>query len=128
MNESRHSISLDQAKKMTAKYREEKKKVLKEDYGKSDILPISETFDRAAFDQLLAQPGCVSIRAYYGMDEENLVHLIVVGVNEKGEDMLPTESAAARSGSSTETTSYLLVENATRCPPTCPPPVTGGGL
>ncbi len=39
-----HFISLDEAKKMTKKFREEKEKVVKDEYKNKDILPICETF------------------------------------------------------------------------------------
>lgn len=117
---SKHFISLDEAKKMTKKFREEKKKVVKDEYKDKDILPICETFERSAFDSLLAQPGCVSVRAYYSMDDALKIHLVVVGVNEKNEDMLPSEVSTDVMRTASGDNSVIL-ENAYRCPSECPP-------
>lgn len=134
--ESKHLISLDTAKKMTAKFRESKKGLVSDTFRGKDPLPICETFDRAAFDQILAQPGCVGVRAYYGMDDTNGVHLIFVGVNEKDEDMIEeqntatlSKSAASATTASSTTGGGVVVENGTRCPTSCPPSSTlNGGL
>lgn len=90
-----HSISLEQAITMTSLYR-------------SAIpagMPISETFHLASVNTLLSQPGCTALRIYYGKKEDGTIHAILVGVNEKGEDI----------------TEGMLLEEGNRCPPYCPP-------
>lgn len=125
---SKHFISLDQAKKMTKKFRGEKKKLVKDEHHAKEPLPVCETFERAGFDALLAQPGCVAVRCYYSMDDEMKVHLVIVGVNEKDEDIIPNQSSSVSSktmslssldGGQTEA---VILENANRCPTQCPPP------
>lgn len=122
--ESKHLISLDQAKHMTARFRKEKTLMLREEFVKKDVLPICETFERSAFDQILAQPGCVGVRAYYGMDENLGVHLLFVGTNEKNEDILPLEDTAykMRAAATEGTGNAVIAENGSRCPSDCPPP------
>jgi hypothetical protein len=120
---SKHYISLDVAKKMTKKYRDDKGKIIKDEYKDKNILPICETFERGAFDTLLAQPGCVGVRAYYSMDDDKNVHLIIVGVNEKNEDILPAPAPTSdtfAAGSLSDGGGEIL-ENASRCPSECPP-------
>lgn len=97
--EDAHFISLETAIAMTTRLRSHHNRVL----------PVSETFDRVAFDQLLSQPGCTQLRIYYGMDEAMQTHAIVVGVNEKNEDILPT----------TENPDGVIVEAGKLCPPFC---------
>ena len=130
--ESKHLISIDQAKKLTSQFRENKKALISDSYRSKDPLPICETFDRSAFDQILAQPGCVGVRAYYGMDDNGGVHLIFVGVNEKNEDMIEQTDSFMRKTAETATSSSstgLLVENGTKCPTDCPPSSTlNGGI
>jgi hypothetical protein len=75
---------------MTTRYRAQKDAVLAPGLAGRNLLPISETFDRSAFDQLLAQPGCTGVRLYYGMDETLQLHAVIVGINAKDEDILPT--------------------------------------
>jgi hypothetical protein len=111
-----HFISLDQAIGMTTLYREEKENILIPELREQNILAICETFDRAAFDALLAQDGCEGIRIYYGMEEGLKVRAIFVGVNEENEDMLP-------SGEGLESTEgNNIVEAGQVCPVLCPPP------
>jgi hypothetical protein len=123
---TRHRISLDKAKQMTSKYRDNKKKILKDEYGNKPTLPICETFDRAAFEELLAVPGCVSIRAYFGMNEELDVSLIFVAVNDKNEDILPSVQTLPEGDTSMlameSDDDVPVVDNGLRCPTYCPPP------
>ena len=102
-----HFISLEQAKQMTATYRAEKE----------NILPFSETFERTAFDALLAEDGCEGIRIYFGMNADLMIKVIVVGVNDKNMDILPQEQ-----GSTMAAGDGKIVEEGQRCPDYCPPP------
>ena len=123
---TRHRITLDNAKQLTKKYRDNKKKILKDEYGNKPTLPICETFDRDAFEELLAVPGCVSIRAYFGMDEELNVKLIFVAVNDKNEDILPQVQILPEGDTGMLAMSsdddVPISNTGDRCPPTCPPP------
>ncbi len=74
---------------MTARYRTEREIILAEKYRDQDISAVSETFNRDAFDALLAIEGCAGLRIYYSMDEALKVHPIIVAVNEANKDILP---------------------------------------
>ena len=123
MSTLKHSISQDKVKQLTSNYEENKKKILKDEFQEETILPTSETFDRAAFDQLLSQEGCVGIRIYYGMDEESNVKLVAVGVDKNGQDIL-TSTTASKKTTNNETTddAVFALSDGLRCPPYCPPP------
>src|SRR5450432_2758566 len=82
-------ISLDKARQMIKKYRDEKENILIRELQDMGIMPVCETFNREMFDKLLQQDGCVGLRTYPGMDGELKIRLITVGVNVNGEDMLP---------------------------------------
>jgi hypothetical protein len=110
-------ISLQQAVAMTTLYRQEKENILAVPFKGQNILARSETFDREVFDTLLAKTGCVALRIYYGMDADLKVHAIIVAVNDKNEDMLPTTGA-----SMTEDGDDDIAEQGKRCPDDCPPP------
>jgi hypothetical protein len=103
-----HFIPLDQAKKMTALYRQQKENILSDEYKGKDILSFSETFDAEAFRTLLSKEGCKSLRIYFGMDDGLKIHLITVGVNVNDEEMLAGDDVA--------------IEEGATCPPICPPP------
>ena len=103
-----HFIPLIDAIDMTNLYRSQLENILQPEMKDREILPLSETFSREAFDTLLAQEGCEGIRFYLGMDESLKIHIIAVGVNNMNEDMLNDQES-------------LIIENSWRCPNTCPP-------
>ncbi len=114
-----HFITLEKAKQMTSLYRKEKENLLKPEQKDKNILPVAETFERIAFDTLLAKKGCASIRIYYGMDEELKVHAIIVGADESGTDIIATQvsdSSSLEGGADDD-----IVEEGQRCPTVCPP-------
>jgi hypothetical protein len=73
-----HDISLNEAADLTQRFREN--------------LPIidhtiAEYFGKSALEELLDQNGCVGIRIYYGIDIEMKKRLVIVGVNNEGNDL-----------------------------------------
>ena len=103
-------ITLQQAIDMTTAFRNNAG-------GLAPKLPIPrcETFDRAAIDQILSQAGCVKIRIYAGLNKSLEYRSIVVGVNDKDEDMLPAATDTSGDGN-------IISEDGITCPPFCPPP------
>ncbi|MBL0883467.1 MAG: hypothetical protein IBJ16_09025 [Chitinophagaceae bacterium] len=93
-----HLISLEEAIDMTSRYQAE--------------IPAgmvnSERFNKESVLALLSQPGCVSMRIYYGKQKNDTIHAILVGVDESGADMVQT--------------SNFILEEGDRCPPNCPIP------
>jgi hypothetical protein len=111
-----HSISLDQAKKMTKKFRDDKDKIIKPEHHGKHLLPDCESFDRTAFDDLLRREDCKGVRIYYGMKEGELqLHAIIVGFDADGKDILPEEAKVM------DSTTAVIVEQGSVCPPDCPP-------
>lgn len=106
-------IDLDKAKKMTALYRAEKDNILIESERGKNIMPVCETIDLDKLNLILSQPGCRGIRIYYGMDDNKLLHSIIVGTDESGKDILP--------GTETEAEESYILNEAQRCPTFCPP-------
>lgn len=113
--ENDHLISLQKAVEMTTRYRREKETILASQYQEQNILPNSETFNRAGIEKLLAETNCAGIRIYYGMDETLKSHAILVGVNKANEDILPLSS------NSLSGTDEPILEEGQRCPDICPP-------
>ena len=93
---------------MNRAYRKDSESILDPSMQGKSILPFSETFNREAFDNLLAQDGCEGIRLYYGMDADKKVHIIAVAVNKENVDIIPAGAE-------------MLIENGIRCPLVCPP-------
>ena len=107
-------ISLNTAIDMTSRYRSDKESILALSYQNQNILPNSETFNRNAFDVLLALDACAALRIYYGMDANSKVHAIIVPVNSSNQDILPFSNALSISNPG-------IVEEGQRCPDLCPP-------
>ena len=115
-------ITLEKAVQMTTLYRQQKENILADPFKGQNILVLSETFERESFDALLSEDDCTSIRIYYGMSDDLKIHAIGVGVNSKGEDILPSEGIpAAESKVAALTTPPVVVEEGLRCPDHCPP-------
>jgi hypothetical protein len=106
-------ISLKKAIEMTTLYREQMDTILADDFKGQDILVRSETFSSVQVEKLLAKPGCIELRIYYGMSQDLKIHALLVGVNESGEDIL--------SNAPLNSDDESVVEEARRCPPICPP-------
>lgn len=104
-------ITLQQAIALTDNYRNEKENILAPASKGKDILPLSETFDRASFDALLAETDATFIRIYLGMDSDFKIRLVAVAADSKNVDILPVGGSVAN-----------IVEDGIRCPPNCPPP------
>jgi hypothetical protein len=111
-------ISLEEAIAMTTLFRKQLENLLNPVFSGKNILPICETFDRDVFDKILSQTGCVKLRIYSGLSPDLMRKSIIVGVNEKDEDMLPSsEVLSATDGDD----GYLIGEEGQTCPPYCPP-------
>jgi hypothetical protein len=68
-----HRISLDEAAEQTRRFRE----------SRVD----AAMFLRDDVQALLAQPECRGVRIYFGRNKEGRDSLVLVGVNEKGDDL-----------------------------------------
>ncbi|GAB4093290.1 Hint domain-containing protein [Flaviaesturariibacter terrae] len=102
-----HEIDLQTAVNMTTLYRQNRDKMMAADF--SGAMPFSETFDVSAFQTLLDQ-NPTQIRVYYGMNSDNSIHAIFVGVDDKGNDMFPGQPLDGK-----------IMDNGMRCPLNCPP-------
>jgi hypothetical protein len=122
MSTLKHAVSLNKAKQLTSHYEKNKAKILKDEFHGKATLPTSETFDRAAFDAILAKEGCVKIRIYYGMDEDLQVKLVVVGVDENDQDISTSNANKKSKNQDIKDEPVFAFSDSTRCPPNCPPP------
>lgn len=133
LNQLNHDIPLPLAMEMIARYRAQCEVILKPEFQNKEVLPYCETFQADAFARILAQPSCVGVRAYLGMDKEDKVKLIFFGVNDQYKDIIPsdsgTQSFKASTGRSPAGASAtedegddegVIIEEGQRCPPLCP--------
>ena len=123
MSTSKLSISTEQIKNLKFKYAQNKNSILKEPFNQNDTLPTSETFERAAFDKILAQDGCVGVRIYYGMDDDLQVSLILIGVDRNGQDIQKTGgNLSKKKDGDISDDPIMAFSGGLRCPPNCEPP------
>jgi hypothetical protein len=107
MSTSTHVISLQEAIALTARYRASK--------------PLNgficETFEKQSVLALLSTPSAENLRIYMGEKENGDICAVLVAANAEGSDLLPVEN-----NSSTDTEDdAIILEEAIRCPPICPP-------
>lgn len=79
--ERNHKVSLAAAAALTKGYRDVAPK------GS----PLASLFPREVFERLLAQPGCAGIRIYHGRNDRREHELLLVGVDQAGDDMTTGE-------------------------------------
>ena len=72
-----HIVTLSAAADSTKRYRDQA----------GPTAPRAGLFHRAAIDAILAQPGCVAVRTYYGRGTGGEPELVVVGVDGNGNDL-----------------------------------------
>lgn len=111
-----HFITWQQAQIMIDLYRANCDSILAFQYQGQNILAYSELFNVAAFNALIAVPGCAGIRAYYGMSPDLLVHAIFVATDAQGNDIFDQSDSTLTlvTGGNGP-----VVEEGQRCPPNC---------
>ncbi len=90
-----HNISFEDAAKLTKLYRDQ----MNEEDRKGGF------FGRKAILALLDQKGCVGIRYYYGLDENDKQVLVIVGADSDENDLIGED--------------YLAMEMSIPCPNHC---------
>ena len=90
-----HFITFEKGGEMTKRYR-------------NQITPegiIGGYISSDAMLALLNQEGCVGFRYYYGLNDNNNMELVFVGVDSDGNDIIDSDK--------------LCIDNAAVCPPRC---------
>jgi hypothetical protein len=108
---------------MTALFRSNRESMLIPSMQGQNILFISETFSRDAFDDLLAETGATGLRFYLGMQENQQVSIVAVAIDENGYDILPDPNTLEEPPGGAK-----IAELGIHCPPICPPPTQPGKI
>lgn len=96
-------IDLTVAKRWTANYRAINSTGVQAHYFGNEIIK-----------ELLDRPGCVGIRMYYAIDDEGERKLLLIGVDGKGENMMPSADGRSADGDDP------IVDFSFPCPSYCP--------
>ena len=73
----------------------------------------SVLYDATIVQQLLAIPGCVSLRIHFAENNSGINCLVLVAVDASGNAILPPNDT-------TTTDTAFIVDDGSTCPPTCP--------
>jgi len=94
MTTNPHIISLAEAATMTHAF---------QNAPQFQGLTVACMMDNNAYQQVMTQPGCAGVRTYFALDELNNLTIVIVGVDELGNDM----------------TSGIILDRAFSCPIYC---------
>jgi hypothetical protein len=75
---------------------------------------LAHYFGFEVIQKILDQSGCVGIRIYYALDDNGEKKLLLVGVDSKGENLLPLE------GGRTDDDGDIVADYSWPCPDYCP--------
>jgi hypothetical protein len=78
-------------------------------------------FGREIIEKILRQPDCVGIRIYYAMDNKNQKQLILVGGDERGNNMWPSAKPKRGKKMLDDDGGNTVADMSAPCPPNCPP-------
>lgn len=118
-----HKITISQAADIIARFDANESSILAGDYQSANPFSKSQTFELSQVTALLNQTGCVALRVYLGMyDDENApdsahigkIVLVLCGVDENGND-LNLEMNSTVSG-------QIILEIGQLCPSICSDP------
>jgi hypothetical protein len=78
-------------------------------------------FGKEVLEKILNQPGCMGLRIYYAMDDNSKKQLIIVGADEKGNNMWPSKGPKPKKGKKMlgGSDGNTTVDNSRPCPPYC---------
>lgn len=89
-----HQIDLLEASNLTANYR---------DVQTETVYVKAQLFGQDAMKELLDQSGCIAVRMYYGLTNQGVPRLVLVGVDEYGNDICDG----------------IIMDKGLMCPPDC---------
>lgn len=95
MAQNQHIITLSEAETMTHAF---------QNASQFQGLTVACRIDNDAYREVLTQPGCVGVRTYFALNAQSALTIVVVGVDESGNDM----------------TNGVLLNRAYGCPAECP--------
>jgi len=82
-------------------------------------MPLSEEFNRDAICALLNQKGAKGIRICLGQDNKGVIRMVLVAVNEKGNDITGKSKKIMKTTAFEEDPDSLALESGQRCPTLC---------
>lgn len=91
LNAINHNIDITQAITMINNFGAVRETMVSAPYN-ANTLPVYETFNLEAIDQLICQDNAVGFRVYMAMDDQQQVRFVLVGVDGDGKDIIQRTS------------------------------------
>ena len=107
INKEQDTISLEQAQEWGKRWKEGGAKLLVTNVIKAFLIPGID------LTEVLAEDGVQDIRTYFGVDENEQPHLMVVGVDANGNDMIDQDKMI------NEKNGWHIYDFSVPCPKTC---------
>ncbi|MET3980387.1 hypothetical protein ABIB62_002989 [Mucilaginibacter sp. UYP25] len=115
-----HFISLNQAERFTSNFRKGRVEMMRQLKDTNSFnTPLAEKFNRDAIAALLNQKGVTDVRIYLGQDDKGFIRLVLVGVDNKGNDITGGSNKIMRLTSNEESEPAIVIEAGQRCPTLC---------
>jgi hypothetical protein len=92
-------------------------KMVKRHFDENPDDVIAHFMGRNLIEKILAQPGCVGIRAFHGLNEMGIRKIIFVGVDKTGSNILELNSTYKQGTLSKNR--GIVAEGLKACPPYC---------
>jgi len=107
LNKEQDTIPLEQAQEWSSRWKEGGAKFLVNNVLKAFLIPGVD------LKEVLAEEGVQDVRTYFGVDREGQPHLMVVGVDENGNDMIDEDKLV------NEQNGWHIYDFSLPCPTTC---------
>lgn len=91
-------------------------KMIKSHYDQHPDDVMAHFMGRNIIEKLLAQPGCIGIRTFHGLNDLGIRQLVLVGVDKNGNNIL--EFTTTENGKTTKHKG-IVADAAKACPPYC---------
>jgi hypothetical protein len=130
LNARKHHVEQETASGMVKKFKSFRTKLATAKKNGGDLpknvpdLPIFITYNKKAIQKLLKDPECAGLRIYPAINAENFMTLVLVGVDEAGDNILASTILASKAKSNSKTVTTLTVDEGQMSPP-YPAPPTG---
>ncbi|MES2645439.1 MAG: hypothetical protein V4717_01090 [Bacteroidota bacterium] len=126
----KHHVEQETASGMVKKFKTFRTKLATAKKNGSELpknipdLPTFITYNKKAIQKLLKNPECAGLRIYPAINADNFMTLVLVGVDEGGENILESTLLASKAKSSSKSVTTLTVDEGQMSPP-YPAPVNG---
>ncbi len=116
LNAINHLIPINEALDMIQNFANNREAMLDPSMRGNDTMPLYETFNLQAIHDLICQPTAIGFRIYPGLDTNQKVRFVLVGVDGDGQDILQRHAVDPTRVYLSEEFSNMVEESGQRWP------------